>query len=119
MRVGRDRRNAHFRAGDARKERRKALRRFVGGMGVPARGGDRHRSGMSAKTIDIVVTYLVLTAPPKMLPPMPVGARFALMKVEDIPLHYYRYLYGAVGTNWLRFERLALGDADLSPRIHK
>jgi GNAT superfamily N-acetyltransferase len=74
---------------------------------------------MSAKTIDTIVTYLVLTAPPKPLPPMPVGARLALMKVENIPLHYYRYLYAAVGTNWLWFERLALSDEDLSARIHK
>jgi GNAT superfamily N-acetyltransferase len=74
---------------------------------------------MSDKTIETIVTYLVLTAPPKVLPPMPVGARFALMKVENIPLHYYRYLYAAVGTSWLWFERLALSDEDLSARIHR
>ena len=74
---------------------------------------------MSARTVDTVVTYLVLAALPKALPPMPVGARFALMKVESIPLHYYRYLYAAVGAHWLWFERLALGDEDLAARIHQ
>src|SRR5688572_32322949 len=87
-------------------------------MGVPQRRGNRDRGRMSAKTIETVVTYLVLTAPPKVLPPMPVGVRLALMKVENIPIHYYRYLYAAVGTNWLWFERLAFSDEDLSARIH-
>lgn len=74
---------------------------------------------MSTRIVDTVVTYLALAALPKALPPMPVGARFALMRVDCIPLHYYRYLYAAVGTHWLWFERLALGDEDLAARIHK
>ncbi len=74
---------------------------------------------MSGRTIETVVTYLVMRAAPKALPPMPVGPRLALMRVENIPLHYYRYLYGAVGAHWLWLERLTLGDEDLVAKIHK
>ena len=36
------------------------------------------------------------------------------MKAEDIPLHFYRYLYDAVGGSWLWVERLGLSDAALA-----
>jgi len=73
---------------------------------------------MSAKAVDTVVTYLAMQAGPRMLPPKPTGPLLALMKVEKIPLHYYRYLYNAVGTSWLWFERLLLDDARLATKIH-
>jgi GNAT superfamily N-acetyltransferase len=74
---------------------------------------------MSARTVETVVTYLRLTEPARPMPPMPTGFRLALMKAEAIPLHYYRYLYRAVGANWLWFERLLLNDADLADRLHR
>ncbi len=60
-----------------------------------------------------------MPAPPRVLPPMPVGPRLALMKVETIPLHFYRYLYAAVGVNWLWIERLPLDDEALSRKVHR
>ena len=74
---------------------------------------------MSTKMVPTVITYLRMPAPPRVLPPQPVGPRLALMKVEDIPLHYYRYLYATVGMNWMWIERLALSDDALSRRIHR
>ena len=53
-----------------------------------------------------------------MLPPKPIAPPLALMKAEKIPLHYYRYLYGAVGGSWLWFERLVLDDAALAEKVH-
>jgi GNAT superfamily N-acetyltransferase len=88
-------------------------------MGVAARRGDRKRPGMSARTVDTVITYLAMSEPPRQLPPMPVGPKLALMKVENIPTHYYRYLYSTVGGPWLWFERLLLPDEALSERIHR
>lgn len=74
---------------------------------------------MPARQIETVVTYLVLQARPAQLPPMPMSPRLALMKVEDIPLHYYRYLYDAVGSNWLWVERRGLPDEELARKVHR
>jgi GNAT superfamily N-acetyltransferase len=74
---------------------------------------------MSLRHVETVVTYLETTAPPRIYPPMPVGAKLALMKAEAIPLHFYRYLYEQVGSNWLWYERLMLDDAALSKRLHR
>jgi GNAT superfamily N-acetyltransferase len=74
---------------------------------------------MTTSLVETVVTYLAMPAPPRNLPPMPVGPRLAMMKAERIPLHYYRYLYSAVGVNWLWFERLLLDDQALSLKVHR
>lgn len=74
---------------------------------------------MSRNIVETVVTYLCMEAPPRTLPPMPAGPKLALMKAENIPLHYYRYLYRAVGVNWLWFERLLHDDATLAAKVHK
>ncbi len=74
---------------------------------------------MTPNIVETVVTYLVMPAPPRTLPPMPAGPKLALMKAENIPLHYYRYLYSAVGVNWLWFERLLHDDETLSKKVHR
>ena len=74
---------------------------------------------MNAKIVDTVITYLSMAAPPRVLPPQPVGPRLALMKVDAIPLHFYRYLYATVGMNWMWIERLPLSDEALSRKVHR
>jgi GNAT superfamily N-acetyltransferase len=74
---------------------------------------------MSTNIVETVVTYLRMESPPRTLPPMPAGPKLALMKAEKIPLHYYRYLYSAVGMNWLWFERLLHDDETLAAKVHK
>ena len=74
---------------------------------------------MSDRIVETVVTYLCMDGPPRVLPPMPVGPRLALMKADRIPLHFYRYLYEQVGMNWLWFERLFLDDASLARKVHQ
>ncbi len=73
---------------------------------------------MKGKIVDTTVTYLEMTARPSHFPPMPSAPRLALMKAENIPLHFYRYLYAAVGGSWLWVERLSLSDEALSKKIH-
>jgi GNAT superfamily N-acetyltransferase len=87
-------------------------------MGLAAGRADCEGASVNARVIDTTVTYLAMGARPTQLPPMPNTPRLALMKAEKIPLHYYRYLYGAVGGSWLWVERLALGDEELSKKIH-
>jgi len=74
---------------------------------------------MRARTVDTTVTYLAMNARPAQLPPMPTHPRLALMRAESIPLHFYRYLYAAVGGNWLWVERLEISDAALAEKIHR
>lgn len=73
---------------------------------------------MSGETVETVVTYLAMTAPPPQLPAMPSSPRLALMKAEKIPVHFYRYLYATVGGPWLWVERLQFDDTALARRIH-
>jgi len=74
---------------------------------------------MSAKVVETTVTYLAMNARPAHLPPMPTSPRLALMKAEKIPLHFYRYLYRAVGGSWLWVERLELSDEALTERVQR
>jgi GNAT superfamily N-acetyltransferase len=73
---------------------------------------------MTARVVNTVVTFLEATAPPATPPPKPPRERLELVRVDAIPLHYYRYLYRTVGAPWLWFERLLLDDAELSECIH-
>lgn len=74
---------------------------------------------MSRPTVKTIVTYLVMTSPPRRLPPQPFGPRLALMRAEDIPLHYYRYLYDAVGRPWLWIERRGMSDETLAKQVQR
>ena len=60
------------------------------------------------------VTELEMTAPPKQSLPMPVNIQTAILRVSDIPLSYYRFLYLRVGRRWHWTERLRMGDEDLA-----
>ena len=81
----------------------------------PSRGS----TAGAGRTVETVVTYLAMQPPPRSLPPMPARPRLALMRAEQIPLHYYRYLYGTVGRPWLWIERLSMSDNALAARIHR
>ena len=74
---------------------------------------------MEARAVETVVTYLAASRPPSTPPPQPTGAALALMKVERIPLHFYRYLYSEVGRDWLWVERSVLDDDRLASVVHK
>jgi len=69
--------------------------------------------------VETVVTYLEMTDPPRVLPPQPVGPRLALMKVETMPLHFYRYLYATIGHDWLWVERLDMDDDALAQLVQR
>jgi GNAT superfamily N-acetyltransferase len=73
----------------------------------------------NAAAVETVVTYLEMTEPPRMLPPQPVGPRVALMKVDTVPLHFYRYLYATIGHDWLWVERLELDDDALAKMVQR
>ncbi|WP_026380833.1 GNAT family N-acetyltransferase [Afifella pfennigii] len=74
---------------------------------------------MSERAIATIITDLEMTAPPTRLPPQPSGFSLALMRVEDCPLHFYRYLYATIGADFVWVERLGLSDEELARRIRR
>lgn len=69
--------------------------------------------------IEDVITYLEMRARP-VLPrvPAPLG-KLALIRAESCNVSFYRYLYEAVGTPWLWYERRLLDDEALATQITK
>ncbi len=68
--------------------------------------------------IAVTITYLEQTARP-VLPKSPAPKRkTALMRVENPPLHFYRYLYDLIGAPYNWISRRKLNDAALAAIIH-
>jgi len=80
---------------------------------------DPDSKNAAARILETVVTYLEMTDPPRVLPPQPVTPRLALMKVDTIPLHFYRYLYATIGHDWLWVERLDMDDGALAEKVQR
>lgn len=70
-----------------------------------------------AKTVETVVTYLEMTEPRHPHVPLPVNLKMMLMRLEEPTVHFYRYLYDAVGRGHLWVERSKLSDSDLLKEI--
>ncbi|MFN0024520.1 MAG: GNAT family N-acetyltransferase [Parvularculaceae bacterium] len=70
------------------------------------------------KRTDVIITYLrQLERPRYAMPGMPPG-RLAILRAENPPLHFYRYLYDLIGRPWHWVSRKKLIDADLAAIIH-
>ncbi|MEQ8664471.1 MAG: GNAT family N-acetyltransferase [Rhodospirillales bacterium] len=67
--------------------------------------------------IETVVTYLEMRARPTHPTPPAPARKIALLRAENPPVAYYRFLYDAVGGAWMWWERKALADADLEAII--
>jgi ribosomal protein S18 acetylase RimI-like enzyme len=67
--------------------------------------------------LDVVITHLEMTGPPgPQRPPTP-ALKLALLKVDEMPVAYYRYLYAEIGRDWIWHERRLLSDAQLATEI--
>lgn len=65
------------------------------------------------------VTFLELTARPRPLRPSPPPAgRHAILRVEQVPLPYYRWLYDRIGSAWSWVDRKRRDDAQLAALLH-
>lgn len=51
-------------------------------------------------SIDVTVTFLQMDAPLSHTPPLPYNRNIALLRVRDMPVHYYRYLMDRIGRKW-------------------
>jgi len=72
----------------------------------------------SPEPIPVTVTFLEMAVPPPHYPPLPHNRPVALLKVRNIPLHFYRYLMDRVGRKWHWVNALRLSDAELSTRLN-
>ena len=70
------------------------------------------------KTIDTVVTFLSMPEAPHVHVHPPANVRVALMHCEEIPVHFYRYLYNRVGDGLYWIDREKLSDEELAEIIH-
>jgi len=72
----------------------------------------------AVEALDVRITELEMTAPPKQSLPVPVNIQTAIMRVPEIPLPFYRFLYLQVGKRWNWVDRLRVSDADLTGVLH-
>ncbi|MEX0760314.1 MAG: GNAT family acetyltransferase, partial [Tistlia sp.] len=66
-------------------------------------------------TLQVTVTYLEMTAPPRLeASHPPLNRRVALLRAQRPSLKFYRFLYDAVGEEWTWWERRILPDETLA-----
>jgi len=68
--------------------------------------------------IEVTITYLEQSARPNLPRPPAPTRKTALMRVENPPLHFYRYLYDLVGAPWNWISRRKMNDKELTALIH-
>ncbi len=74
--------------------------------------------GRDGERVDVTITYLEQNERPALpLPPRPPG-KIALMRAEQPPVHFYRYMYRLVGDPWHWVSRRRLSDDALAEIIH-
>ncbi len=76
------------------------------------------RKDKKRQTVDTVVTFLEMGEDPHVHVSPPANEKVALIRVEDPPVHFYRYLYEAVGGGYKWIDRKKLTDDELSAEIH-
>jgi GNAT superfamily N-acetyltransferase len=70
------------------------------------------------KALKAHITRLEMLAPPRQSLALPVNLNAAVMRVPDIPLPFYRFLYLQVGRRWHWVDRLRLTDGNLAKIVH-
>ncbi|MDE2182098.1 MAG: GNAT family N-acetyltransferase [Alphaproteobacteria bacterium] len=65
----------------------------------------------------MTVTFLEMKARPAVIPPPHPQGKAAMLRAETPPLHFYRYLYDAIGGPYFWVDRKRLDDASLAAVI--
>lgn len=63
-------------------------------------------------------TTLEMLAPPRVYPSLQIKSKLAIMKVPEIPLPFYRFLYGEIGRSHFWYLRNHLSDNELKNILH-
>jgi GNAT superfamily N-acetyltransferase len=70
------------------------------------------------RTVETTVTYLEMTAPSALHVPAPANIKLALMRAENPPVHFYRYLYHTIGRKHHWVDRRRMSDSELAATIN-
>ncbi len=74
---------------------------------------------MADKPTDMVrTTTLEMKTPPRLYPSLQIKSQLAIMRVPEIPLPFYRFLYGEIGKSHYWYLRNHLSDEELSTILH-
>lgn len=68
--------------------------------------------------IQVHITALEMTSPPKQSLPVPVNVHTAILSAPEIPLAFYRFLYRQVGSRWHWVDRLRMNDETLTKTLN-
>lgn len=71
-----------------------------------------------ARRLPMTVTFLEMAAKPVALPPPMPRGKIAFLRSEHPTVHFYRYLYDAVGSKYFWVDRKKLSDEKLTDIIH-
>ena len=89
---------------------------------IPSSGFGKSKKVSNAQPetteIETTVTFLSMDHPPSVRVIPPANLKLALMHVLDPTVSYYRYLYGAVGTEYYWIDRNLLSDDQLAATIN-
>jgi GNAT superfamily N-acetyltransferase len=69
--------------------------------------------------IAVTVTFLQMDRPPSFYAPLPYNRQIALLRVRDMPVHYYRYLIDRVGRKWHWVNALRLSDEEMAEALRR
>jgi GNAT superfamily N-acetyltransferase len=70
------------------------------------------------KSTEVTVTHLEQTERPVLPTPARPHQKIALLRAENLPVHFYRYLYQLVGEPYYWVSRRLIGDEKLGDIIH-
>jgi GNAT superfamily N-acetyltransferase len=78
--------------------------------------GRKHKNGSTGgpQRVPTVVTFLEMKDHPSALPPPQPKGKIAILKTEQPPVHFYRYLYGTIGDAYKWVDRKKVSDAALA-----
>jgi len=63
------------------------------------------------RRLPTVVTFLDMKTRPSASPPPQPKGKVALLRAQNPPVHFYRYLYDAIGRDYYWLDRKKLSDA--------
>lgn len=69
------------------------------------------------RKIDVTITYLEQTARPRLPLAAKPGLKTAILRAENPPAHFYRYLYRLIGDPYHWVSRRGMSDAELAAII--
>jgi len=83
------------------------------GHAVLGRWLDKGDVDLASAEIDVIITYMEMSAPPtRPTIPLPPG-KHALLRVDRPTIAFYRFLYNTVGEQWLWTDRRRMSDEKL------